>query len=71
MVPVKCALNWYKYVMTANLSGTARTSMSVGSITLGIPRNSPESNAFLQFPFTSCGDNKSNSLQNKFKYQLK
>lgn len=60
--PVKWALNWYKYVITANLSGTVKTSISAGSITRGIPRASPASNAFLQFPFTSCGDNESNSL---------
>lgn len=61
--PVKCALNWYKYVITANLSGTVNISMSAGSITLGMPRVSPASNAFLQLPLTSCGNRELMSLE--------
>lgn len=37
--------------------------MSAGSITLGMPRVSPASNAFLQLPLTSCGNKESMSLQ--------
>lgn len=64
-LPIKWALIWYKYVITANLSGMVSISISDGSIRRGIPNFSPTSKAFLQFSRISCAFNVLNSLKYK------
>jgi len=54
-VSAKCLKTWERYVMTLDLSGTSRSSMSSTSSSCGIPIDSPRSKASLRFLAISVG----------------